>query len=81
VVGADTQTVNANSSQGAAYVFEQSAGVWYRQATLIAADGATNDYFGRSVFGGWDPAVVGAPGNGAAYLMFRAMDRGTCSRS
>ena len=68
VVGADTQTVNANSGQGAAYVFEQSAGVWYRQATLIAADGATNDYFGRSVSVDGTTAVVGAPGNGAAYL-------------
>ena len=68
VVGADTHIVNANNGQGAAFVFVQNAGAWYRQATLIAADGATNDYYGRSVSVNGTTAVVGAPGNGAAYV-------------
>jgi uncharacterized protein (TIGR03437 family) len=67
VVGADTQDVNANG-QGAAYIFNQSSGAWYRQATLIAADGAANDYFGRSASVDGTTAVVGAVGNGAAYV-------------
>jgi uncharacterized protein (TIGR03437 family) len=68
VVGADTHMVNANNGQGAAFVFVQNAGAWYRQATLIAADGAANDYFGRSVSVDGTTAVVGAVGNGAAYV-------------
>jgi hypothetical protein len=60
----------ANSSQGDAYVFTQSGGVWSQQAVLTASDGAAGDSFGYSVGVDSGTILVGAyanDGKGAAY--------------
>ncbi|MCG6975904.1 MAG: FG-GAP repeat protein, partial [Acidiferrobacterales bacterium] len=59
VIGASLNDDNGNAS-GSAYVFTRSGGVWSQQAKLLAADGAANDQFGRSVSVSGDTAVVGA---------------------
>jgi hypothetical protein len=65
-------TINANTPQGAAYVFVESDGAWSQQAKLTASDGAVGDYFGWSVSVSGDTAVIGAFGKndyqGAAYV-------------
>lgn len=55
VVGA-----NGHSYKGAAYVFERVGTTWTEQAKLVAADGATIDYFGYSVAIAGDTVVIGA---------------------
>jgi hypothetical protein len=45
---------------GAVYVFTRAAGVWTEQAKLLASDGASTDYFGRSVALDGDTALIGA---------------------
>ena len=52
---------NQNSSQGDAYVFVQSDGMWTEQAELTASDGAFGDNFGQSVSVSGSLAVIGAP--------------------
>ncbi len=65
----------ANSSQGAAYVFWPNGPTWPWQQKLVASDGASNDYFGDSVAMSGSFALVGAPGSnsraGAAYVFQR----------
>ena len=76
VIGAYDKTVNSHYSEGAAYVFVQSSGVWSQQAELTASDGAAYDQFGLSVGVSGSSAVVGANQHnvgsnskqGAAYL-------------
>jgi uncharacterized repeat protein (TIGR01451 family) len=78
-VTGDTAVIGANgnnSSQGAAYVFVRSGGVWSQQQKLTASDGLTGDYFGYSVSVSGDTAVIGArgknSGQGAAYVFVRS---------
>jgi hypothetical protein len=79
VVGADRDGVAANVSQGSAYVFTRANGTWTQTAKLVAADGAANDNFGRSVSISGDTVVVGAhledsgalTDQGAAYVFVR----------
>ncbi len=79
VVGARYDDVGANMSQGSAYVFVRSGGVWSEQQKLTASDGATGDGFGISVSVSGDTAVVGAYGDsvgantsqGSAYVFVR----------
>ena len=59
VVGAYQHDVNSNSDAGAAYVFTESSG-WSQQAKLTPDDGASGDWFGRSVAVDGDTLVVGA---------------------
>jgi len=62
-------------------VFRAERWSWYRQATLIAADGATKRLFRPVRLGGWDHGGGwGRLGTSRLPVMFRAMDRGTCSR-
>jgi hypothetical protein len=75
----DTALVGAssrNSNTGAAYVFTRSGPVWSQTATLTAAGGAADDYFGWSVALSGDTAIVGAYGRngytGAAYVFTRS---------
>ena len=76
VVGAPQRTVGSNSTQGAAYVFVQSGGIWSQQAELTASDGTAFDQFGSSVALDGGTIVVGARGRtvgsnnsqGAVYL-------------
>jgi len=76
------------SNHGETHVFVKPGGGWgsisnpmYPTATLVASDGATNDYFGDSVAisGDGNTVVVGAPGHdisanadqGSAYLFYK----------
>lgn len=45
-----TRDDNSNGENaGSAYIFSQSAGSWSQQAKLVADDGNSDDFFGRSV--------------------------------
>jgi len=61
LAGAPTKTGTAGASQGAAYVFTRTAGVWSQQAKLLDNVGAATDQFGSSVALQGDTCVVGAP--------------------
>ena len=79
VVGAVGEDDGGQTTNGAAYVFTRTGGVWTQQAKLLAADKADNDQFGYSVALSGDTAVVGANleddgmtgNNGAAYVFTR----------
>ena len=79
IIGAPAKAVNANSGQGAAYVFVRSGTTWSQQAELTASDGAISDGFGRSVSVSANMAVAGAYGKavngnaaqGAAYVFLQ----------
>jgi len=62
LVGAHFVTIDGHSQQGAAYVFRRANGVWTQTQKLIAADGATQSFFGASVALDGDHAFVGAYG-------------------
>jgi len=76
LVGAFTATVGGNTSQGAAYVFNQSNGTWSESQKLTASDGGLFDNFGASVALDGSTLVVGAngatvggnPAQGAVYV-------------
>ena len=82
LIGAAFKTVGANSNQGAVYAFTQSGGIWSQQAELTAADGATDDTFGRSLSlsGDGSTALIGAYNKtvgansvqGAAYVFIQS---------
>lgn len=80
LIGAYGATVNGNSFQGAAYVFQNSGGTWSQTAKLTASDGAASNYFGRSVALFGDTALIGAnganvnnnPSQGAAYVFIKS---------
>jgi len=59
VVGAEGDEDNGYHS-GSAYVFRYDGSDWVEEAKLTASDGASFDYFGRSVAVSGDTAVVGA---------------------
>ena len=82
-VSGDTAVIGAyrkNGSQGAAYVFVRSNGVWSQQQELTASDGAASDQFGISVSVSGDTAAIGASTKtinsnaqqGAAYVFVRS---------
>lgn len=77
VVGAPYQAIGSHKSQGAAYVFVRSGGVWTQQQELTE-NGAALDYFGSSVSVDGNTALIGAAGKsnlavyqGAAYVFAR----------
>src|SRR5688572_5220506 len=49
LVGAVFEDTAGGNDTGAVYVFVRFAGSWYRQARLVASDGAAADLFGISV--------------------------------
>jgi hypothetical protein len=62
VATAPYHAVGGNTSQGAAYVFTRSAGVWTQQAELTASDGLADDQFGQySAAISGDTIAIGAP--------------------
>ena len=63
VIGALYDDVGANADQGSAYVFVRSGSSWTQQAKLVAADGASSDFFGVDVAIFGDTVVVGAIGD------------------
>jgi hypothetical protein len=60
VVGASIDSGAAGFSQGSAYVFVRSGGVWSQQQKLEASDAAAVDWFGNSVGISGETVVVGA---------------------
>ncbi len=80
IIGASGKSTALNVTQGAAYVFARSNGVWAEQgSTLAPMDAAAYDYFGASVGISGDTLIVGAPGKtvggnrgqGGAYVFVR----------
>ena len=69
-----------NLYQGTVYIFvRETDDSWTKQAKIIAIDGASDDYFGKSVAMSADILVVGAHGRdtsysncGAAYIFTRS---------
>jgi len=61
VIGALNGTVGSNTSQGKAYIFTQSEGVWSQVQVLTADDGSSNDRFGQSVAFDGSSILIGAP--------------------
>ncbi|WP_386070547.1 Ig-like domain repeat protein [Tahibacter sp. UC22_41] len=81
VIGAQNLTIVGRAYQGAAYLFTRAPnGVWSQTQKIIAADGATNAYFGTAIaFDGNTLAITapsadigGASRQGAAYLFSEA---------
>jgi len=74
IVGAPYDDDNGLYS-GSSYIFIRIGSTWVEEAKLTASDGATYDYFGRSVSISGDYAVVGAHNNnahrGSAYVFKR----------
>lgn len=56
-------------------MFTRTAGAWIQQVKMLASDGDSWDHFGNSVDVDGDIAVIGAPGNGSAYV-FRFVPAG-----
>lgn len=74
VVGApfnDSQGEDA----GAVYVFSYDGTSWTEQVKLVASDAAAGHRFGRALDLSAERLVVGAPGNGAAYVFETRRDR------
>lgn len=76
VVGAEGLTVNGHAYQGGAYVYARKGSTWSLQATLLASDGAAQDFFGVSVVLSGSSVVIGALYAGAndaggAYVFTR----------
>ena len=59
-VGSDSDNVGANPNQGSVRVFVRSGTNWTPQATLLAADGEADDFFGSSVAVSGDTIAVGS---------------------
>jgi FG-GAP repeat len=80
VVGAWLDAGAGGGSQGSAYVFVRSGGIWSQQQKLEASDAAAEDQFGYSVAIGGETVVVGAPfddgagggSQGSAYVYVRS---------
>lgn len=64
VVGAQTDQIGDNPSQGSAYVFNRHGGSWVQTQKLTSSDGETNDLFGNAVAISGSTIVVNAIGRG-----------------
>lgn len=78
IIGSYADDDNGKES-GSVYIFERSGTAWSQQAKLLADDGATYDFFGRSVDLSGDTAIVGAytdddngSDSGSAYVFTRS---------
>jgi len=60
IVGADFHDNNGISNSGSAYIFHFDGTNWNQEASLLASDGAENDYLGNEVSIDGDVAIVGA---------------------
>ena len=63
VLGAQMDDIGTNTDQGSAYVFEKLDGIWTQTAKLVAADGASEFYFGNKVAVSGNTIVVGSIGD------------------
>ena len=69
------------TNSGSAYVFDRDEnGDWNEQTKLVADNGATNDYFGKSVAFSGDTAVIGGV-NGSVYVFVRDSNGGWSQQS
>jgi autotransporter-associated beta strand protein len=69
LVGASSDDIGANSSQGSVYVFrglDTATGTMTESVKLIASDGAANDRFGGSVSLDGDQFLIGAYGKNSS---------------
>ena len=66
-------------SQGSAYVFVRSGGVWSQQQKLLASDAAAGDQFGHSVAISGETVVVGAPLDDGAAGSIKARPMSLCA--
>lgn len=79
VIGAPDLAVGGNLYQGTAHVFRWGGSAWMYEASLVAEDAGSNDFFGRSISLQGDTVIVGAPGDtvggsqtqGSAYIFQR----------
>ena len=80
LVGIPYDIVGPIVNKGSVNIYKRATnGTWAFEGKLVAADGATNDYFGASVSVFGNTAVVGAPGDdtgtmfdhGSAYVFTR----------
>lgn len=71
-VGADDAQIGNNGSQGTAYVFTESGGVWTQSQKLVADDGGPSDIFGYSMVFDGTTAMISAysqnQSTGAVYV-------------
>ena len=80
LIGAELDDAGTQANQGSAYLFSFAGKGWEFQTKLVANDGASNDYFGRSVAIAGETVVIGASGDdiaahadqGSAYVYLRA---------
>ncbi len=73
---------DSGGASGSAYLFYKSGNEWKETGKLIAADGASEDFFGKAVAIHTSTAVVGAPGDddggidaGSVYLFTNQSDK------
>jgi hypothetical protein len=72
LIGADVQTVDGDTSRGAAYLFDLVGGTWVQDHKFVSSDGTTDDFFGLAVGLDGDTALVSTlhpdSNTGAAYF-------------
>jgi len=76
LIGADIQTVDGDTSRGAAYLFTQANGSWTQSHKFVSSDGTTDDFFGLAValegatalISTLHPTIDGNSNQGAAYF-------------
>jgi hypothetical protein len=73
IVGAPYADVNANESQGKAYVFKMENGNWVEEAILVQSSGSNNDLFGSAVV--IHPEVAASSSIHANYLDWKGHGR------
>ncbi len=84
LIGANTETINDNPSQGAVYLFrglDTATGTVTEDAKLTASDGGPFAFFGTSVALSGDTGVVGALNAGASGAAYVFRDLGTATGS
>jgi hypothetical protein len=67
IVGAPTDDIAGNASQGSAYIFEHDGHTWVQRAKLTAEDGFPQDNFGTSVAIHGDTVVIGAENDDVVF--------------
>ncbi len=81
LIGASGEDDSGTANNGAVYIFTRNSGVWTQQDKLLAADKATEDFFGTSVslsndgntilVGAFTKDDSGTANNGSAYIFTR----------
>ncbi len=61
-------STSANNASGAAFVFQNSNGVWTEKTVLTASEGAQGDVFGGSVSISGNTIAIGSPGKSVVHV-------------